>query len=295
MKFAFVAAERVNHAVSTLCRVIGASRRGFYAWLHGAPARDRRQAGQAELEGHVDRLFSANRCIYGSKRIHAALRREGRRHSERRVARTMRTLGLSARRGRKAAPRTTQSGHGLAPSPNLLGRRFEADRPDRIWLGDITYVPTGEGWLYLATVKDMATRGIVGWAMADHLRASLCQDALLMAIRQYRPEVGLIFHSDRGVQYAETMYRAILQRHGIRQSMSRCGNCLDNAPMESFFASLKIEMVHGAVFPTRDAAKAALFDYIEVFYNRRRLHSAIGYRTPSEARRDLTTDLAIAA
>ncbi len=146
------------------------------------------------------------------------------------------------------------------------------------------YIPTGEGFLYLAAIKDMATRQIVGWSMADHLRAGLCIDALVMALQRCQPARGLIHHSDRGVQYASGPYRDVLERHGITQSMSRRGNCLDNAPMESFFASLKKEHVHQARFRTREAAKAAVFDYIEVFYNRQRLHSALGYRTPAEAR-----------
>ena len=153
-----------------------------------------------------------------------------------------------------------------------------------MWLADISYIPTGEGFLYLAAIKDMATRQIVGWSMADHLRAGLCVDALVMALQRCRPSPGLIHHSDRGAQYASGPYRDVLERHGITQSMSRRGNCLDNAPMESFFASLKTEHVHQARFRTREAAKAAVFDYIEVFYNRQRLHSALGYRTPAEAR-----------
>ena len=169
-------------------------------------------------------------------------------------------------------------------APNLLGRRFAADRPDTVWLADISYVPTGEGWLYLAAIKDMATREIVGWSMADHLRADLACDALLMAVRRRQPPRGLIQHSDRGAQYASEPYQAVLARHGLRCSMSRRGNCLDNAPMESFFASLKKERVHEARFRTRAEAQAAVFEYVEVFYNRQRLHSALGYRTPAEAR-----------
>jgi putative transposase len=181
-------------------------------------------------------------------------------------------------------PRTTDSRHDLPVAPNLLGRRFAAERPDAVWLADLSYLPTDEGWLYLAAIKDMATRQIVGWSMADHLRAGLCVDALVMALQCYRPPEGLIHHSDRGVQYAAEPYRQVLERHGITQSMSRRGNCLDNAPMESFFASLKTEQVHHARFRTREEAKAAVFDDIEVFYNRQRLHSALGYRTPFEAR-----------
>ena len=181
-------------------------------------------------------------------------------------------------------PRTTDSRHDLSVAPNLLDRNFTAEQPDAVWLADISYLPTDEGFLYLAAIEDLATREIVGWSMADHLRADLCTDALVMALQRCRPPRGLIHHSDRGVQYASGPYREVLERHGIRQSMSRRGNCLDNAPMESFFASLKREQVHLTRFRTREEAKAAVFDYIEIFYNRQRLHSALGHRTPAKVR-----------
>lgn len=282
-KFAFVSAERANHAVAMLCRVIGASVSGFYAWLHAIPTVQSRAEAEAELREQIGRVF-ARRRVYGSPRVHAELRREGLRHSRRRVARLMREMGLSARRGRRRTPRTTDSRHDLPVAPNLLARNFTADGPDQVWLADISYIPTDEGFLYLAAIKDMATREIVGWSMADHLRAELCIGALVMAIQRHRPSRGLVHHGDRGVQYASEPYRAVLERHGITQSMSRRGNCLDNAPMESFFASLKTEHVHQVRFRTREEAKTAVFEYIEIFYNRQRLHSAIGYRTPAEAR-----------
>jgi putative transposase len=283
-RFAFVAAERANHAVATLCRITGASVSGFHAWLRAIPATRARAEAEAELRGHIGRIFSARRRVYGSPRIRAELRREGRRHSRRRVARLMREMGLSARRGRRRPPRTTDSQHDLPVAPNLLDRHFVAERPDTVWLADISYLPTDEGWLYLAVVEDLATREIVGWSMADHLRAGLCVNALVMALQHRRPEPGLIHHSDRGVQYAAEPYRRALEQHGIKQSMSRRGNCLDNAPMEAFFASLKKEQIYHARFRTREEAKAAVFDYVEIFYNRQRLHSALGYRTPVETR-----------
>ena len=284
-KFAFVAAERANHAVARLCRVIGASVSGFYAWLRAIPAGQNRAEAEAALRGHIGRIFTTRRRVYGAPRVHAELRREGRRCSRRRVARLMREIGLVARQGRRRRPRTTDSRHDLPVAPNLLDRNFAAERPDTVWLADVSYLPTGEGWLYLAAIKDMATREIVGWSMADHLRAGLCVDALVMALQRCRTPEGLTHHSDRGVQYASGPYRQVLERHGIKQSMSRRGDCLDNAPMESFLASLKKEHVHHARFRTRAEAKAAVFDYIdEVFYNRQRLHSALGYRTPAEAR-----------
>jgi putative transposase len=283
-RFAFVAAERANHAVATLCRVIGASVSGFYAWLRAIPSRHSRAEAEAELCGHISRIFAAKRRVYGAPRIHAELRREGRRHARRRIEQLMRDMGLQAQRGRRRRPQTTDSRHDLPIAPNLLGRSFTAERPDAVWLADISYIPTDEGFLYLAALKDLATRQIVGWAMAEHLKAGLCIDALVMALQRCRPPRGLIHHSDRGVQYASGPYRAVLERHEIQSSMSRRGNCLDNAPMESFFASLKTERVHEARFRTRAEAKAVVFEYIEVFYNRQRLHSALGYRTPAEAR-----------
>ena len=195
----------------------------------------------------------------------------------------MREMGLAARRGRRPRPRTTDSRHDLPVAPNLLEQRFAAERPDTVWLADISYIPAGEGWLYLAAVRDLATREIVGWSMADHLGAGLACDALLMAIRRRRPPRGLLHHSDRGSQYASEPYQAILARHGFRCSMSRRGNCLDNAPMESFFGSLKNELVHRTRFPTREAARRAIFEYVECFYNRRRRHSGVGFLTPAQA------------
>jgi putative transposase len=286
-KFAFVSAERGNHAVATLCRIVGVSVSGFYAWLHAIPAIQIRAEADVDLCNHIGRIFNARRRVYGSPRIHAELRQEGRRHGRRRIERLMREMGLSARQGRRRTPRTTDSCHDLPIAPNRLARNFTAERPDQVWLADISYIPTDEGWLYLAAIKDMATRQIVGWSMASHLKADLCIDALVMALQRCQPGKGLIHHSDRGVQYAAAPYRAVLERHGIVQSMSRRGNCLDNAPMESFFASLKKEYVHQACFGTREEAKAAVFDYIEVFYNRQRLNSAIGYRTPVQARADM--------
>jgi putative transposase len=283
-RFAFVAAERGNHAVARLCRAIGASVSGFYAWLRAIPAVQARAKAEAELRGRIGRIFAARHRVYGAPRVHAELRRDGRRHSRRRVAQLMRAMGLAARRGRRRTPRTTDSRHDLPVAPNLLDRNFAADRPDTVWLADVSYIPSDEGWLYLAAIEDLATREIVGWSMADHLRAGLCLDALVMALQGCQPPRGLVHHSDRGVQYASTPYREALERHGIEQSMSRRGNCLDNAPMESFFASLKTEHVHHARFRTRAEAKAAVFEYVEIFYNRQRLHSALGYRTPTEAR-----------
>jgi putative transposase len=281
MSYRFVAVERASFPVRMLCRIVGVAVSGFYAWLRRGPGR--RREDDRRMGARLAAIVAGSRGTYGSPRVHAELRAEGVRVGRKRVARLMREMGLCARRGRRRAPRTTDSRHDLPVAPNLLDRKFAADRPDAVWLADISYIPTGEGWLYLAAIKDMATREIVGWSMADHLGAGLARDALLMAIRRRQPPPGLIHHSDRGVQYASGPYRATLARHGLVQSMSRKGNCLDNAPMESFFGSLKSELVHRASFPTREAARRAIFEYVETFYNRRRRHSGLGFLTPAQA------------
>jgi putative transposase len=280
MKYRFVAAERAAFPVRRLCRLVGVAASGFYAWLRRVPGR--RHEDDRGVSERVRQIFTASRQTYGSPRVHAELQAAGLRISRKRVARLMHESELAAV-VRRRVPRTTNSRHGHAVAPNLLEQKFMADRPDTVWLADISYIATGEGWLYLAVIKDMATREIVGWAMADHLRAEMACDALVMAIRRRQPPAGLIHHSDRGVQYAGTDYQAILGRHGLRCSMSRRGNCLDNAPMESFFGSLKTELVHRTIFSTREAARRAIFEYVEIFYNRRRRHSGIGFLTPARA------------
>ena len=280
MRYRFVAAERAAFPVRTLCRIVGVAASGFYAWSRRGPSRCRKE--DRRVGARIAAIVAGSRGTYGSPRVHAELRAEGVRIGRKRVARLMREAGLTAAR-RRRVPRTTDSRHDHPVAPNLLGRRFAAERPNAVWLADISYIPTGEGWLYLAAIKDLATREIVGWSMADHLRDELARDALLMAIRRRQPPPGLIHHSDRGVQYASGPYRAMLARHGIIQSMSRKGDCLDNAPMESFFGSLKTELVHRTSFSTRQAARRALFEYVEAFYNRQRRHSALGFLTPAQA------------
>jgi transposase InsO family protein len=281
MRYRFVAAERATFPVRTLCRIVGAGVSGFHVWLRRGPGRRRRD--DRRVGERVAAIFEASRRTHGSPRVHAELRAQGVRVGRKRAARLMREGGLTVARRRRRAPRTTDSRHDLPVAPNLLDRRFAAERPDAVWLADTSYIPTGEGWLYLAAIKDVATREIVGWSMADHLRAELCTDALVMALQRRRPEPGLIHHSDRGVQYAAEPYRKVLKRHGIKQSMSRKGNCYDNAPMESLFGSLKTELVHRTTFPTREAARRAIFEYVETFYTRRRRHSGLGFLTPAQA------------
>jgi transposase InsO family protein len=219
---------------------------------------------------------------YGSPRVHAVLQAQGRGTSRGRIERLMRHYGIRAIMAPPRRVRTTDSRHTLPIAPNLLARDFTAAAPNRIWLADITYIPTGEGWLYLATVMDLFSRKIVGWAMRDHLRTELASSALAMAIRQQHPGVGLIHHSDRGVQYASHDYRSVLVAAGMTASMSRKADCFDNAPMESFFHTLKTELVHHRQYATRAEAQRDIFAFIEGFYNRTRLHSAIGYITPIE-------------
>jgi putative transposase len=280
MRYRFVAAKRASYPVRLLCRVIGVAASGFYAWLQRGPSQ--REQQDRSLAERIAAVFAASRGTYGSPRVHADLRAEGVRVSRKRVARLMREGGLVVT-VRRRFPRTTDSNHGRPVAPNLLEQKFAADQPDTVWLADISYIPTGEGWLYLAAVKDMATREIVGWSMSDSLEAGSACEALRMAIQRRQPPAGLIHHTDRGVQYACGEYQKLLARHGLRCSMSRRGNCYDNAPMESFFGSLKNELVHRTTFPTKAAARQALFDYVETFYNRRRRHSGVGFLTPAQA------------
>jgi putative transposase len=295
-KRAFVTAHKAQYAVSMLCRVLEISRGWLYGFLASQPARDRRHtdrgARDLELLPKIKTFFKASRNCYGSKRIYQDLVNDGEVVSERRVARIMKENKVSPRLNKRRKPITTDSNHKMSPSPNLLEQDFHCLTPNAVWLADITYIDTDEGWLYLAGVKDMATREIVGWAMEDHMRAELCCDALTMALGRRGPVPGLIHHSDRGSQYAGKEYRKLIKKAGITQSMSRKGECLDNAPMESFFASLKKEMVHQRRFRTRAEAKAAIFEYIEVFYNRQRRHSGVGYKTPKQAFEDMTWKMA---
>lgn len=282
MKIAFIR-ERLAGAfpASLCCRVLGVSRSGY----HAARARPigPREAHRAGLLVKIRAAHEANRCVYGSPRVCACLRAAGERVCVNTVARLMREEGLAARRKKRFAPRTTDSAHGRPAADNLLGRDFAADRPGSVWVADITYIPTDEGWLYLAAVMDLASRKIAGWSMTDHMREELTRDALVMALARRAPLPGAVHHSDRGVQYACEGYRGLLAGHGITASMSRKGapgSCYDNAPMESFWATLKTELVHRERYATRGDARASIFEYIEVFYNRQRLHSSLGYQSP---------------
>jgi transposase InsO family protein len=286
MRFAFIMEHQREFPVVDLCRVLEVSKSGFYRWLH-APL-GKRQLRRDELGREVTRIHKANRGVYGSPRVCAALRQEGRSVSRNTVAEVMRSLGIRARTHRRFRVRTTDSNHAHTIAPNVVGRAFGADGPNRVWLTDITYVPTDEGWLYLAGVLDLYSRKIVGWSMADHMRAELVRDALNMALQARGPGAGLVHHSDRGVQYACEEYRRELDSHGITPSMSRRADCWDNAPKESFWGKLKTELVYLERFATREQARAAIFEYIECFYNRTRLHSSLGYVSPEQFEADRT-------
>ena len=230
--------------------------------------------------GQEPRRHAENRGVYGSPRLCEALRAEGEAVCENTVAQLMRRSGIRAKTKKKFVPRTTDSTHDRPVAPNLLERRFEARRPGQKWAADITFVPTDEGWLYLAGVLDLCSRKLVGWSMADHMETDLVANALRMAIARRRPEAGLLHHSDRGSQYASEDYQHLLASHGITCSMSGKGDCWDNAAMESFWATLKTELVNHEHYATRQQARASIFEYVEAFYNRKRLHSSLGYRSP---------------
>jgi putative transposase len=278
VKFAFVREHRASWPVVAMCRVLQVSRSGFFAWLK-RPA-SQRSKRQRELVEKIRIAHQENRELYGSPRVHRALLVDGQSVSRNTVAKLMRQEKIRAKSRRKFVPKTTDSRHGHPVAQNILDRDFQAEAPDRKWLVDITYVPTDQGWLYLAGVLDCFSRKIVGWSMAEHLETTLANDALEMALQQRGPVDELLHHSDRGVQYASDDYQHRLQSRGITVSMSGKGDCWDNAMMESFWATLKTELIYQSHYATREQARAAIFEYIEVFYNRKRLHSAIGYVSP---------------
>ena len=245
-----------------------------------------------DLLAKIKSFFKASKKCYGSKRIHQDFLADGNIVSKRRVARIMKENKVSPLFRKRQKPMTTDRNYKLKPSPNLLEQKFHYQAPNTVWLAAITYIDTDEGRLYLAGIKDMATQEIGGWAMEDYMRAELCCEALKMALGRRGPVPGLIHHSDRGSQYASGKYRKLIGKAHLTQSMSHKGECLDNAPIESFFASLKKELVHRQRFRTRAQAKIAIFEYMEVFYNRQRRHSGIGYQTPVQAFEDMTWKMA---
>lgn len=278
MKFAFIQAALGEYPVDLCCEVLQVSRSGYYAW-RDRPTSPRQVRRQALVE-KIRTAHAEHRGVYGSPRVHQVLLAAGESVCRNTVAQLMKQQQIRAGSKRKFVPRTTDSNHDQPIAPNRLERQFEAERPNQKWAVDITYIPTDEGWLYLAGVIDLCSRKIVSWSMADHMRTELVSDALQMAIGRRGPEPGLLHHSDRGSQYASEAYRHLLSEHGIELSMSGKGECWDNAVMESFWATLKVECVYLAHYLTRQQARASIFEYIEVFYNRQRLHSALGYQSP---------------
>jgi putative transposase len=280
MRFRFIQDRRADYPVRIMCGVLGVSPAGYYAW-RSRPESERSSANR-DLVDEIKRVHRNTSGRYGSPRIRAELKAQGHGVSRGRIERLMRHHGIRAITAPTRRVRTTDSRHDFPIAPNLIGRNFTATAPNRMWLADITYVETAQGWLYLSTVLDLYSRRIVGWAMEDHLRADLPLAALKMAISAQRPGAGLIHHSDRGVQYASESYRKAIRSAGFLASMSRKGDCYDNAPMESFFHTLKTELVHHRKYATRAEATRDIFAYIEGFYNRTRRHSAIGFISPIE-------------
>jgi putative transposase len=280
MSFRFIEDHRGIYPVRLMCSALEVSPAGYYAWRERPVSA--RAVSNTMLLAEIRQVHHDSHSRYGSPRVHAALRRQGRDASRGRIERLMRRYGIRAIMARPRRVRTTDSRHDLPIAPNLIARDFTAEAANQIWLADITYIPTTEGWLYLAAIMDLFSRKIVGWAMRDHMQAELASAALTMAIQQQRPRAGLVHHSDRGVQYASRAYRDALTVAGITASMSRKADCYDNAPMESFFHTLKTELVHHRDYNSHAEAQRDIFAFIEGFYNRTRLHSAIGYIAPVE-------------
>jgi putative transposase len=287
VKFACIEAEKANFPVRLMCRMLEVSPSGFYAWSKREPSE--RALDDQRLAVEVAEVHKRSRRRYGSPRVHRELQNAGKRIGRKRVARLMRTQGLVARPKRRFR-RTTDSTHGKAPAPNLLERNFVAGAPDRIWVTDITYIWTKEGWLYLAAVIDLFSRRVVGWAVSERIDAALCCEAVRNALLSRRPAPGLILHSDRGSQFVSKDFVKLVEAHRIVQSMSRKGDCWDNAVAESFNGTIKGELVEEEDFATRAEARRAIFEYIEGFYNSTRLHSYLGYASPAVFERVAATE-----
>jgi len=287
VKYAWIQEQRAEFPVRSLCRLLEVARSGYYEWLHRPPSPQ--AAADQQLQSKIEGYFAQGRGTYGTRRLQYLLAQEGLQVSRRRIGRLLAQAGLRCKtRRRFKAP--IAAGQAEMVAPNQLNRAFTVKEPDTVYVGDITYLPTGEGWLYLAVVLDLCSRAVVGWSMADHMRAELVNQALGLAICQRRPAAGLIMHTDRGSQYGAESYRQLLAQHGMQPSMSRKGNCWDNAVAESFFHTLKTELVYMEDFETREHAETAVFEYIEVFYNRQRCHSANGYLAPLAYEQALKTN-----
>lgn len=293
MKYATIEAHQSQFSVRLMCRVLGVSRAGFYA--AGKRAVSARAKRDAELRMQIRAVHQQSRATYGSPRVHAELRARGERCGRKRVARLMRAEGLRVKVRHRSRPQTTDSRHPHPVAENVLARRFsvkEIGAINQVWAGDITYVPTREGWLYLAVILDLASRKVIGWSMGGTLEASLAIAALQMALAARGPAGGLLHHSDRGVQYAAFAYQQLLAQHHSVPSMSRRANCYDNAVVESFFATLEWELIERSDWQTRNAARLAIFEYIECWYNQKRRHSSLGYLSPAEYEQKLFSQAA---
>jgi putative transposase len=277
MKYEFMSAHAAEHSVMLMCRVLGVKRSGYYAWSTRKPSQRELENNAMVQQIRMEYLIS-NRT-YGSPRIHKALSEQGIACGRHRVARLMRNNGIVGKKTMKRRPTTTQRQPGTLAAPNILNQEFTAYEPNEKWGVDITYIDTAEGWLYLAVVVDLFSRRVVGWAMADHMKTSLAEDAIKMALKTRHPKAGLLHHSDQGSQYTSYDYQRLLAKHKIQVSMNRVGNCWDNAVVESFFATLKTECADRR-FSSRVQARYVIFDYIESWYNRKRLHSSLGYLSP---------------
>ena len=271
---------KLDHSILALCENLEVSPSGYYDWLKRRQAPGPRASENQALAEEIKEIHTRSRQTYGSPRIVEMLRQKGRRHGRNRIARLMQQEGLCGRQRRRYRVQTTDSNHDQPIAPNRLAEAATATAPNQIWVADLTYIETGEGWLYLAAVLDLYSRRIVGWAMSDRIDTVLVLNAFAISLVHRDPPARVLFHSDRGVQYASSEYRQALARAGFLPSMSRRGNCYDNAAMESFWSTLKLELVYRRPFTTRLSARAAIFDYIETFYNRQRIHSALNYTSP---------------
>jgi putative transposase len=277
--FPFIEQHKDVWPIRLLCDTLGVSSAGFYAW-RSRPRSDQQQRRDALLV-EIAAIHAEAKQRYGSPRIHAELKAKGVACCVNTVAKLMHDNDIRAKTARRFK-HTTDSNHPLPVADNLLDRQFDAQAPNERWVADITYIPTREGWLYLAVVEDLYSRMVVGWSMGDTMTSRLVVDALEMAVQRRLPDEGLLAHSDRGSQYASEHYQRLLAKHGIECSMSGVGQCWDNAPMESFFASLKKELVHHEDYQSRAEARASIFEYIETFYNPKRRHSSLGFVSPAE-------------
>ena len=281
MKYAFIEEQRTQHSVRRMCRLLEVSASGYYEWRDREPSA--RATVDENLRSEIVRIHRESRSTYGRPRVHIELRSAGIRVGAKRVGRLMKASGISGAR-RRAFRKTTDSAHDFPVAPNSLDRKFDVTEiggMNRVWAGDITYLPTREGWLYLAVVLDLVSRRVIGWSMKMTMDRSLVIDAITAAIRSRRSTSNVLFHSDRGSQYASDDFRDLLREHGIRASMSRKAECWDNAVVESFFGTMKTEL-GDPIWESRAAARAAVFDYIEIWYNRKRRHSTLGYVSPEQ-------------